>query len=270
MDRLFDPETYAHLAVTMTGAVVEVAIRRETVRNALDTQTLEELTDVARALRLREDVRGVILTGGPDYFSAGADLKAVQERLRKPSLLESRRAVMAGPDLCRAWEEIEAVTLAAVEGYCIGGACALAMACDFRIMGQSAYFRLPEAPLGINMSWRTLPRLVSLVGPARTKHLVIFGQPLAASQAATWGACDEVVADGSALATARAWAGRLADLPPLPVRMTKEAVNAIAGAAHHAGIYMDRDQYLLTTATADYEEAVKAFFERRRPRFSGR
>jgi enoyl-CoA hydratase/carnithine racemase len=259
-----------NLRLTMRDGVLEVVIDRPAARNALDTELLEALTDLARAVRLRPDVRAVILTGGPACFSAGADLRAVRARRDKPTLLDARRAAMAGPDLCKAWEEIEAVTIAAIEGYCIGGACALAAACDFRVMGRSAYLRLPETPLGINMSWRTLPRLVALMGPARTKAFVMFGEALAAPRCVEWGICDQLVEDGEALAAARGWAARVTALPPLPVRMTKEAVNAIAASGHHAAIYMDRDQYLLTTGTADHREAVQAFFERRAPRFEGR
>ena len=81
--------------------------------------------------------------------------------------------------------------------------------------------------------------------------------------------CDEVVADGGALVAARAWAGKVAALPPLPVRMTKEAIGAIAAAGAHAAIYMDRDQYLLTSRSADYREGIAAFLEKREPQFKG-
>src|SRR5690348_8335617 len=105
---------------------------------------------------------------------------------------------MAGPDLCRAWGVIEAAAVCAIGGYCIGGASALAVACDFRIMGEGAYMRLPEVPLGMNMSWRTLPRLVALIGPARTKRFVMFGEKADAETCLAWGLCDEVAPKGGA------------------------------------------------------------------------
>ena len=267
-DRLFD-EAWKTVRVTRDGTIVEVALHRPDARNALDATLMDELTEVARLLRLRTEVLAVILKGAEGYFSAGADLSGSGERTAPPTVMESRRAVMRGPDLCKAWEEIEAVTIAAIEGYCIGGACALVVACDFRIMGRSAYVRLPEVPLGMNMSWRTLPRLVALIGPSRAKSLVMFGEAADALRCEAWGMCDEVTDDGQALAAARAWAGKVARLPPLPVRMTKEAISAIAAANGHASIYMDRDQFLLATRTADYREGIRAFFEKREPSFKG-
>ncbi|MDE2487375.1 MAG: enoyl-CoA hydratase/isomerase family protein [Alphaproteobacteria bacterium] len=268
MDRLFD-EAWKTVRVERSGPIVEVALHRPEARNALDNALMEELTEVARLLRLRSDVLAVILTGSPTYFSAGADLKSAGERNARPTLIETREAIMRGPDLCQAWAEIEPVTVAAIEGYCIGGGCALAVVCDFRVMGRDAYMRLPEVPLGMNMSWRTLPRLVALAGPARAKRFVMFGEAADAAVCLDWGLCDELVEDGQALAAARRWADKVAALPPLPVRMTKEAISAIASAGAHAAIYMDRDQFLLTSRSADYREGVRAFLEKREPRFSG-
>jgi enoyl-CoA hydratase/carnithine racemase len=267
-DPLFE-SAWANLKVARDGAVVQVTIDRSHARNTLTAETIRELTEVARLLRLRSDIYAVVLAGGPENFSAGADVGEFETRIRAPTLLETREVVMAGPDLCRAWEEIEAVTIAAVEGYCIGGACALAVACDFRILAEGAFLRLPEAPLGINMSWRTVPRLVSLVGPARAKRFVMFGERTDAATCLAWGLADEVAANGRALSAAHEWARRVCALPPLPVRMTKEQVNMIAGANHLASSYMDRDQYLVTTRSADFAEGLRAFLQRRAPEFKG-
>ena len=257
------------IKVARREAVVEVALARTDARNALNGPLMEELTEVARRLRLRPDVQAVILTGTNSYFSAGADISASQARSGEGTLLEARRAVMAGPDMCQAWAEIEAVTICAIEGYCIGGASALAVSCDFRVMGTRAYMRLPEVPLGMNMSWRTLPKLVALAGPSRAKQYVMFGEAADAARCLDWGFCDEVVEDGQTLAAARAWADKVTALPPLPVRMTKEAINAIAASNAQASIYMDRDQYLLVSRTADYREGVAAFREKRKGKFKG-
>ena len=267
-DPLFD-RAWTHLQVTREGAIALVRLDRPEARNALNALMMRELTEIARLMRRRSDLQAVVLAGGPANFSAGADLGAIQERISAPTVLQTREAIMAGPDMCRAWEEIEAVTIAAVEGYCIGGACALAVACDFRIMGEGAYMRLPEVPLGINMSWNSVPRITTLAGPSRAKRFVMFGEAADAATCLAWGMADEVTATGEALAVARQWAEKVAGLPPLPVRMTKEAVNAQANANHYATSFMDRDQYLVTTRTGDFREGVSAFFEKRKPDFKG-
>ena len=257
------------LRVEHHGSRVEVQLNRPEARNALNAALMEELTEVARRLRLRTDVSAVILHGTESYFSAGADLSGRSGEIEPPTLMERRRAASLGPDLCQAWADIEAVTIAAIEGFCIGGGCALAAACDFRIMGQGAYLRLPEVPLGINMSWRTLPRLVALMGPSRAKAFVMFGEKLEAAQCLVCGLADDVAPAGLALERARALADKVAALPPLPVRMTKQAIDAIAAATAQASIYMDRDQYLLTSGSNDFREGVQAFFDRRPGNFKG-
>lgn len=266
-DKLFDTQ-WRTIRVQRREGIVEVALARPEARNALNAELMAELTEAAALLRLRPDVRAVILTGADGYFSAGADLSASQARTALP-LLESRRAVMAGPDMCRAWSEIEAVTIAAIEGYCIGGGAALVLSCDFRVMGEGAYLRLPEVPLGMNMSWRSLPKIVALVGPSRAKQFVMFGEAADTARCLDWGFADEAVATGQALEAARRWADKVAALPPIPVRMTKEAVDAVAGATAQASIYMDRDQFLLATTSQDYREGVAAFKEKRPGKFSG-
>ncbi len=254
------------LQIDESEGIVTVRLNRPEARNALDDGLIADLTAVARDLRTRADVRAVILTGGPAFFSAGIDLKV---GATPATLIERRTAALAGPDLCRAWEEIEAVTLVAIEGYCVGGACALTVACDFRIMGEGAMMRLPEVALGMNMSWGAVPRLTALAGPARAKRFVILGEATPARTCLAWGLADEVVADGQALEAARDWAARVAALPPISVRITKQAVNACAGALHAATAFMDRDQFLLTLTSADLKEGVESFLEKRPPNFRG-
>jgi len=266
-DKLFDTDWQA-IRVTRRDDIVEVALARPEARNALNDVLMGELTEAALLLRLRTDVRAVILTGTSTYFSAGAHLSGSQARSSLP-LIESRQAVMAGPDMCRAWNDIEAVTIAAIEGYCIGGGAALVLSCDFRVMGEGGYLRLPEVPLGMNMSWRSIPKITALVGPSRAKQFVMFGEAVDAAKCLDWGFVDEAVVTGGAMEAARRWAAKVAALPPLPVRMTKEAVNAVSGATAQASIYMDRDQFLLAASSQDYREGVTAFREKRPGKFTG-
>ncbi|HWA91349.1 MAG TPA: enoyl-CoA hydratase/isomerase family protein [Rhizomicrobium sp.] len=252
------------------GAIATVTMDRGDGRNALSRQLILELTEAARSFADDLETQAVILTGAGG-FTAGADLKDPGlDRRRANGLLERRHMVRIGPELCDAWEKIEQVTICAIEKFCIGGGAALAAACDFRIAGRGAHFRLPEVPLGMNMSWHSVPRLVSLIGPSRAKQFVIFGEKVEAELALQWGLADEVVDDGQALAAAQRWAAKVAALPPNAVRMSKVSVNAAASALHQAATYMDADQYALATTSEDYREAIKAFLEKRDPKFTGR
>jgi enoyl-CoA hydratase len=258
------------LAVSAQGSVAEVRLNRPAARNAFSLSLMRQLIEAAGCFRASTEIQAVILAGADAYFSAGADLADPERTAGRPTRrIEQRQAARLGPDLCAAWESLEQVTIAAIEGYCIGGAAALAVSLDFRIAGAGAYLRLPEIALGMNMSWGALPRIAALVGPSRAKQFAIFCEPCGADAALAWGLVDEVVATGAAVARSREWADKVAALPPLPVRMTKEAINAQAGALHRATSAMDRDQWMLTSETNDFAEGGRAFVENRKPRFRG-
>jgi enoyl-CoA hydratase len=258
------------VSIVRDGAIAVVTMDRGDGRNALSRQLILEMTEAARSFADDLETQAVIIAG-KGAFTAGADLKdPAMDRRRASGLLERRHMTRIGPDLCDAWEKVEQVTICAIEKYCIGGGGALAAACDFRIMGAGAHMRLPEIPLGMNMSWHAVPRLVSLIGPSRTKQFVIFGENVEAAQALAWGLCDEVAPDGEAIAAARRWAAKIARLPPNAVRMSKQGINATTNALHHATTFMDLDQYALATTSEDYREAIKAFLEKREPKFTGR
>jgi len=246
-----------------------VTLDRGDGRNALSLDLMARLIALAGDINADPEIRAVVVTG-QGGFCAGADLKdqGLAAR-RKLPLVARRRSLKIGADLCRAWAGIEAPTVAAIEGFCIGGGVVLATACDFRIAGRGAHFRLPEVPLGMNMSWQSVPRLVALMGPARTKRFTLLGEALPAPEAERWGLADEVVDDGAALAAATALARKLAALPPVAVQMAKEGIDAAAGALFAATSIMDRDQFALSQTGDDQAEAIQAFLEKRPARFTG-
>jgi enoyl-CoA hydratase/carnithine racemase len=238
--------------------------------NALSADLMKGLIEVAHSFEDDLETTAVVLTGSAKAFSAGMDLRdpAILEAMVAP-LGRRRRALTIGPALCDAWESLEQVTICAIEGHCVGGGVSLAVSCDFRIMGEGAHFRVPELQLGMNMSWRTIPRMVHLVGPARTKEIIILAERISAAQALTWGLAQEVAPDGEVVGRALAMAKKAAALPPLPVRMTKEAVNAATNALDFAAGYMDRDQFMLCQMTQDHAEAVASFGKKEKPTFKG-
>lgn len=258
-----------YVTLTRAGQIATVTLDRGDSLNALSIDVMQALTDAALCLSRDTDVSVIVLTG-IGAFSAGADLKdprrAAQAAMTR---VEQRQAMKLGPDMCAAWEKLEQITIAAIERFCIGGGVALAVACDHRIMARDAHMRLPEIPLGMNMSWQTNPRTVALVGPSRAKRFTILGEPCPADTAQAWGLVDDVCDTGTAYDAALALAAKYAAMPPLALRMTKQAINAAAMPLGYATSYMDRDQFAFAATSEDQKEAVRAFLEKREPDFKG-
>ncbi len=254
------------------GRIAIVRFDRGDRLNALSADAMRELRAAAQSFEDDPATSVVILTGNAHGFSAGFDLKDSEGRERaKKGLGERRAALMVGPRMCRAWYDMEQVTICAIEGHCIGGGAALAVSLDFRICATSAHFRIPEVELGMNMSWGSVPRILQLIGPARTKQAVICASDrISAAQAEKWGLVEEVVEDGQAYAAAYAFAEKIAAQPPIPTMMTKTTVNRLSGALDDLASHMDRDQFALTNLSEDHAEGVAAFMERRKPKFRGR
>ncbi|MGY3494270.1 enoyl-CoA hydratase/isomerase family protein [Bradyrhizobium sp. USDA 4502] len=255
--------------VVVDDRIAVVTLRRGDRFNALSVKAIESLREVA--YRLREDfvTSAVVLTGDP-VFSSGADLNDPDHKARRTApLLQKRELLRLAPTTCAAWEGLDQLTIVAIEGFCLGGALALAVSCDFRVAGRSAHLRLPEIPLGWNLNWNAQPRVLNLIGPSRAKQLIIFGERIYAEEACRWGLIDEVAEDGKALECAMNWARKAAALPPLGVRMSKRTITEQATALNRLTCHMDNDQYILTQGTSDHREAMEAFFEKRSGVFKG-
>jgi enoyl-CoA hydratase len=256
------------VTIERQGRIAIVRFSRRDGVNALSRALITELIEVAASFQDDAEVSAVVLTGDPTIFTAGFDLKDAQSQAAM-SFAEKRVALTIGPRLCRAWEEIEAMTFMAIEGWCIGGGAALVVAGDIRVAGAGARFYIPEIERGMSMSWGSLPRLVNLVGPAKAKRLVVMAEKCGAERALDWGLADEVAEDGKALDAALAMAERVAAMPPVQVRMCKLAINAAANALNQAVSALDRDQYMLAQSSDDFAEGVRSFMEKRPPNYTG-
>lgn len=199
------------------GRVAIVRFDRGDGLNALSPDAMRQLTDVARSFEDDADTSVVVLSGSATAFSAGFDLKDPEGRSRAEMDLGAlRRHLKIGPRLTRAWHEVEQVTIAAIEGFCVGGGVALAVALDFRVMASDSHLRVPEIGLGMNMSWQSVPRMLHLIGPARTKQAVILADDrISATEAHDWGLVEEIAEPGQALARAMRLAEKIAAQPPM-------------------------------------------------------
>ncbi len=258
------------IGVARDGRVARLTLDRGDGRNPLSLALLRRLRAEAVALDEDESLSAVILAAAGGNFSVGFDLKDPDvAAMGTAGAGARRRAAKVGPQACAALEALEPVTIAAVDGHCVGGGVALAVACDFIVAGRDAQFLIPEIDRGMNMSWGALPRLVNLIGPAWTKRLCIAAEAITAEQAADIGLVTWLVEAGTAQAAAAEIAQRIAAKPPIAVRMIKRGVNAYANALARTAADMDGDQFALATFTADFAEGVSSFVARRPPRYTG-
>jgi len=255
---------YATLKVELKGAVATVVLDRPEARNAMSAQLMREMIACAARLGPRRELDVVIVRGAGKWFSAGADLRDARRWGNGELPFDRQREIASlGFRMARAWEELPQITIAAIEGYAIGGGLALAAALDWRVIAADAFVSLPEIALGIPLTWGTLPRLVNLVGPARAKRLAILCERITAEEAGAMALVDYIAPPGKALAEARALAKKVLALPRNSVRMTKESVNAYASIGAHASSHMAHDQAQLAAASAEARAAREAFASRR-------
>ncbi|MCP5185835.1 MAG: enoyl-CoA hydratase/isomerase family protein [Pseudomonadales bacterium] len=239
-----------YVTIERQDTVALVTFDRKKNLNAFDGKLILELTEVARMFQEDLQTRAVVLTGSKQYFSAGADLEDMGTRAGL-SELARRQSFFRGVRLCEAWEAMPQITIAAMERIAVGAGVALPLACDWRVMGESAYLYVPEAKIGLNLQWGALPRLVNLVGPARAKRICILCERMPADQALAWGLVEEVAPDGQVADKALELARAAATMPAIAVSMIKEAVNATAGALNRTASFADADQSQLSAASED-------------------
>ena len=251
----------ADTIVTVSEPSPEVAVvtlNRPQKRNALSAELKRALADTARTLAERTDIGAVILTGAGGTFSAGNDIGDANSFAQELPLAEARRHIRLGLELCRAWEAMPQLTIAAINGFCIGGGISIAVACDFRILGRDAWLRAPEVELGITYSWGTLPRLVRLVGPQRAKLIAAVARKVDADTALAWGLCDEVADDVQTAALDMA--GEIVGKPRVAQQMIKESINR-----QTAGLdlgTLEQDQVLLNISDPETRALQAAVLDR--------
>jgi enoyl-CoA hydratase/carnithine racemase len=259
----------SHVTLEHRGPVAIVTLNRPEKRNAVTTEMIKDLERISRSFADDENSRVVVFRAAGRDFSVGFDLALHRQVETSPTLLMRRRSMELGARLMRALQEIHQPTICAVQGIATGGGACIASACDFRVAAEDVRIGYGEVKLGMNLMWNAVPICVHLIGPARAKRMIMSGNLFDASTLERWGFLDEVVPTSQLESTAVEMGNQFASLPPISVQMIKRSINAISGALDPAIMHMDTDQWLLASATHDSKEAIEAFFEKRKPNFTG-
>ncbi len=245
-----------------TSSIVEVSEANDVCTvwmnrsEALSIDLINALTETAERLQERPRLRAVILAAKGPHFCAGVDLKDPKRWKQEPMTLAERRAVsVRGERMCQAWEDIPAITICAIEGACVGGGAALAVAMDFRVISESSQIWLPEVAIGVPLGWGALPRIIRLMGPAQAKRAIVLCYRFTGAEAVRHGLAEYLVPDGQSYGEAAKLAQRVVELPNVAVSMSKEAINVTANALNRIASFMAKDQLALAWGQEDALQA---------------
>ena len=250
------------LVVEVDGRIGRVTLNRPDKLNALSRQLMSEIVELGAWLKLREDIRVVILSGAGRSFSAGFDLNDFSSASAGES---PRIAADLGRLATNALTDVPQLTIASVHGHCVGGGVVFVAACDLRVATTETTFIIPEVDLGIPLAWGGIPRLVREIGPALTKELVLTCRPFGADEAKSIGFINQVVPPGDVETTVTELAQNLASKTLYSLHSTKQQVNAvmeeIAGTGRSAG---DADMLVYAMRDPESREATARYLAQRK------
>ncbi|ETW95168.1 MAG: hypothetical protein ETSY1_31725 [Candidatus Entotheonella factor] len=271
-----DMQTYETFLVNKADHIATIRFNRPQKLNPINLQVMLDLEAISRDLETDYDIRVVVMTGEGRSFSVGADFASLREPLEQGagedprSVREQQLTTVQATRALNALEALPQVTIAMVNGFAVGGGLSLMMSCDFRLAAESATMWIPEVDLGVTYMWNSLPRLITLVGAAKTRELVMLGDRISAREAFEIGLVNRVVPDAELNAATMALAQRLSGKPPLALQRTKAQINALAALRSGDMTFAEIDMGHLCSYSADGRESREAYFDKRSPMFEGR
>ena len=256
-----------HILYQVADGIATITVNRAEVMNALSAATVRELDQAFAAAGADADVRVLIVTGaGEKAFVSGADIA----ELANLDPVEGRRTAEFGQSVLRRLETMGKPSIAAINGYALGGGCELAMACTIRIAAESAKIGLPEVTLGVIPGYAGTQRLPRIVGRGTAMDLILTGRAIEAQEALRVGLVSQVVPVAELMEAARKTALRILRNGPLAVRAAMQSVDHGLDVGFEHGCRMEASLFGLLCATGDMREGLKAFLEKRRADFKGR
>ena len=254
-----------HVILEIADQIATVTINRPKSLNALNSETLSELKECFTELEGRKDVRVVILTGSGDKaFVAGADIS----EMVNATPAEGRAMSLLAMEAFNKLENMPQVTIAAVNGYALGGGCEIAMACDIRIAAENAVFGQPECGLGILPGFGGTQRLARLIGKGRAKELIFTCDRIDAQEAYRVGLANKVVPADRLMDACREMAGKILSKGSYAVSAAKSVINAGQDMDLANGLRLEADAFGLAFSTHDKQEGMTAFLEKRPARLT--
>lgn len=257
---------YKEILVERYEKVMTIKINRPEAMNSLNTDVLKELDEAVRNFENDHRVHVLIITGEGKAFVAGADIKAMSTM----NLEEGRKFGAFGQEVFRRIERMEKPSIAAVNGFALGGGCELALCCDIRIASQRAKFGQPEVGLGITPGFSGTQRLSRVLGAAKAKELILTGDIIGAKEALELRLVNKLVEPDDLLACANEMATKIANNGPLAVRYSNLAIKRGLDTDIDTGIAIEAEFFGMCFATQDQKEGMKAFLEKRTPAFKGK
>lgn len=246
--------------------VAIVTMNRPEALNALNTDMLKELGVLAKELAQDQSIGAVVFTGAGKSFVAGADIG----EMANLSGAQGRDFGVLGQEVFRVIELMKKPTIAAINGFALGGGCELAMSCDLRLAGEKAKFGQPEVGLGITPGFSATVRLPKLVGVAKAKELIFTGKIIDAKEAERLGLVNQVIAQDNLLEEALKMAKEILKKAPLAVQYAKEAINRTLEVDIDTGNSIESAYFGLCFSTKDQKTGMSSFLKKETPKFQGK
>ena len=259
--------SYDHLRIEKSGHIASLIFDRAEKANALSRAFLIEIKEACLSFAEDVDTRVVIFSGRGKHFSSGADLS--REPDQGASQLKKRRDSRAGEGAILALLNMDQITIASWNRAAMGGGACIATACDFRIGTPTSFMQYPEIDIGVNLMWKSLPLLINLIGPSRSKRLVIGGDRITGEELHAWGILDKLVTEEELDREATLLAEKYARKAPIAAQMIKQSTNNIVNALSNEIMHMDFDQNLFTAQTRDRSTAINSYLDKTEPDFEG-